>query len=135
MMQCERRVGRLCEVSARPPFTVDEADTQFMRVRLLVTSSKQPLVFCSDVRAVTVLPPDVADKMVALMRADNARIERHAFLVAAESSLFAMQVERMLRDSTSPARRSFRDPGALAAWLGEVLTPEEARRLDEFLGR
>ncbi len=134
MMRCERRVGRLCEVSAHPPFTVEEADAQATRVRLLVTASSRPQVFCSDVRAVTVLPPEVANRMVALMRADNALIERHAFLVS-DSSLFGMQVERMLRDGDNPGRRAFRDAGALARWLGEVLTPEEARRLDEFLGR
>jgi len=134
MMQCERRVGRLCEVSARPPFTVDEADAQVLRVRLLVTASKQPLVFCSDVRAVTVLPPEIANRMVALMRVDNPLIERHAFLVP-DSSIFGMQVERMLRDAANPVRRAFRDAGELTRWLGEVLAREEARRLDEFLGR
>ena len=59
-------------------------------------------------------------------------MERTAFLVG-ESAVFAMQIERVIRNAANPNRRAFRDPGDLRKWLAEILTATEAARLGEFL--
>ena len=49
--------------------------------------------------------------------------------------MFALQLERMFKQSSSHTRRTFREPGPLLAWLGELATPAERDRLLEHFGR
>jgi len=86
----------------------------------------------TDLRAATVFPTEVVERIVTFLRQDSPSIERGAFILG-DSAVFALQLDRVLRDSKTDKRRFFRDRRLLSAWLGEVLTPPEAERLNAFL--
>jgi len=90
------------------------------------------IVGITDLRGANVFPTDLADRIVSFLRQDNSALERGAFL-AGEGAVFAMQLERVLRDAKNARRRIFRDRREAEAWLGEVLSKEEQRGLNAFL--
>jgi hypothetical protein len=47
--------------------------------------------------------------------------------------VLGLQIQRMIREANNPNRRAFRDPDALVAWLGEVLSVQERIRLAAVL--
>ena len=132
MMTFLNHAGRLCEAYLTPPFTLDEAKALAGTVRKLITGLGKPAIVCADLRPVTVFPPDIADLVTDMMRSDNPRLERSAILIR-DSSVFGLQIERMIRDAGSPMRRAFRVRAQLEKWLAEVLDPQEKERLKKFL--
>jgi hypothetical protein len=81
---------------------------------------------------VRVFAPEDAEQMLAVMRADNPRVERTAILVNGDA-LFGMQMERLVRAAAARNRRVFRSGSAAVAWLSEVLSPEEIARARSFV--
>jgi hypothetical protein len=82
---------------------------------------------------------EVSDKLIAMLKHDNPKVERTAFLVHEGS--FATQVERMVVDAArlsgeegrkAPPRRAFRDWQQARTWLSEVLDAAERTRLDQL---
>jgi hypothetical protein len=132
MMTLERHVGRLCEARFVTPVTVEETHALIAGVRQLFAATTGPVVFCCDARKLPLFPPEVADLLTALMRADNPRVERTG-LVSGPSSVFGLQIERMFREAGNPGRRAFRARADLEAWLGEVLNKAEIARMRSFL--
>jgi hypothetical protein len=132
MMTVLNQVGRLCEALLVPPFTLEEARDLAPKLRKLVTGIGKSVVICADMRQVQVFPPDVAELITDMMKADNPRLERSALLIR-DSSVFGLQMERMIRDAGNPSRRAFRMRVQLEKWLGEVLDPDEKARLKKFL--
>jgi hypothetical protein len=132
MMRAENRVGRLCEATFLPPFSMAETEAFAAETRRLVAAGARPVVFVCEMRRVQIFPPGISDVLTALMQSDNPRVARNALLIG-ESSTFGLQIERMLRDAGSPSRRTFRAPAALLKWLGEVLTPSEVERAATFV--
>jgi hypothetical protein len=130
----ENVVGRLVECRIRSPIDIPQVAAFAERLREVLPAAAQggKVVICVDLRAANVFPPEVADGFTAVMRSDNPMVERSGF-VAGESALFGLQIERLIRDAQNPARRAFRDLGALVGWLGEVLAPPEKSRLRAFL--
>jgi len=63
----------------------------------------------------------------------NARTERSAMLYSASSPTAVMQFVRIVREAANPNRRLFGEVTSLAAWLDELLTPEESAELHRFL--
>ena len=124
--------GRLIEIRVATPLEMPEFDALAHRLRDLIAKAHTLVVLCSDWTHVHVFPPEVADALVTLMKTDNPRVERSAFLVG-ESATAALQAERMIRTAGNPARRSFHDPVELSRWLGETLTVRERVRLERFL--
>ena len=97
------------------------------------TSSQRQLVGCADIRRVQLFPPDVADALIGLLTSVNATFERSAIVLPDEAATFAMQMERLVRNAKSPARRTFRDAGGAQRWLSEILSGPESERLGAFL--
>ena len=130
----ENLAGRLLECRIRSPIAMPQVAEFGDRLRVVLPAAAKggKAVICVDLREANVFPPDVADAFTALMRADNALLERSGFL-AHHSALFGLQVERLIRDAQNPARRAFRDPASLRSWLGEVLDQGEKSRLAAFL--
>ena len=87
----------------------------------------------SDLRAARTFSPETTDRFVALMRSDNAKIERTATIVSHESPTLGLQVARMAREAGHPGRRAFFDVAELVAWLEPVLSEDERLALDVFL--
>jgi hypothetical protein len=131
MMTVECRVGRLGEVRWRSPITHGEVMAFLTNTVATIKAAKTRMVFCSDMRNTRVIPPDDVATVVSVLRNDNPMIERHGILIGA-GAVFGLQIERILRDAGSPARRTFRDLDELIAWLSPVLSVEERARMRQF---
>jgi hypothetical protein len=127
-LRVDQVAGRLLEAWFGPSFDEEDVAAFVADTRRLVTQAKGPVVVVSDMTAVTVLAPAVGDALIALMRSDNAKVERHGVLIGT-SAVFGLQVERLLRAGGNPGRRAFRDPAVLVTWLKEVVGRREAERL------
>lgn len=134
--RCRVNVGRLVEVRAesgyRSPADVDAIFAQIGQQVATVPES-QKIVFVVDWRRCPVMSSDAAARMLPAITATNPRILRSATIASRESPTALMQFFRLVRESKSPDRRLFHDVAELESWLGEVLTPAEAQRLDDFL--
>lgn len=135
MLTVEHSVGRLVLVRIMAPVVL--ADVQPFEQQLgaalrQVAQRGQRVIGCTDLTGATVFSPEVSEAFILLLRRDNAVLERSAFLIG-PLAMFALQIERMLKQSGHPMRRTFREPPQLISWLGEPLTPEETAHLRSFL--
>jgi hypothetical protein len=132
MHTVENVTGRLVEVRVETPLTLEEVQ-QFVREhRAIVSRIEGNYVGVVDLLRAHVFPTDVAQALIQILSGMAPMVERTAFLIG-ESAIFSLQIERVLRSSNSPQRRSFRDPEPLKSWLGEVLSAPEQARLAAFL--
>jgi hypothetical protein len=135
MWTIEQRVGRLVEIQIVSPILLPELAGFGQRIGEIaarLTRQGQRMLVCTDLAAANILPPDVAESFIRLMQRDNPVLERGAFLIGT-SAVFALQLERMFKQSSSLTRRTFREPWPLLDWLGELTTPVERDRLRRFL--
>lgn len=132
MVKIEHRVGRVVELTLEAPVTPADLQGCVSRLMVMATAITSKFLLVSDCRKVHTLAPEVADGFGKLMRSDNRRLERSALLLG-ESATLNLQVERMVRESQNPMRRTFRTADALVTWLGEVMTPAERARITELL--
>jgi len=132
MITVASTAGKLVEVRIQTPITAAElADMKAASVAIF-SRLRIPFAGITDLRAARVLPAELADQVTAFLKRDAPNVMRSAFLVG-EGAIFNMQLDRVLREAASERRRSFRTRAELLAWMGEVLTPEEQRRLTSFL--
>jgi hypothetical protein len=131
MISTENRAGRLAEIRIVSPVTLDEVKqlTADLR-RTMMTHGKICIV--GDLLRCSVFPQDIYDAFLSLLKVDNPAIERSALLLA-DSAVFTLQLERIVKDAGNPARRTFRDRKALLTWLGEVLRTDERIAAERFL--
>jgi hypothetical protein len=127
------KVGRLVEARLYLPRAPQQIADFADALRRTFLSLRGSCVICADWRSSNLLAPPVADRLVDLLRRGNPHVERSAVLLPSENAVFSLQVERVIREAGNHARRAFRNPHAMRAWLSEVLAPAEIRRLDEFL--
>jgi hypothetical protein len=125
--------GRLVTFRVLPPVDDANADAAAQSLRAAIGGVTGPVIICSDVTEARTFSDKTAQQFVALMKSSNPKIERSAFLLDPAAATFALQLERMVREASSPVRRTFRDARALYEWLLPVLTPQEAEALDAFL--
>jgi hypothetical protein len=102
-------------------------------VRMTILGLHLPAVICVDLTEARTLSVATAETFVALMKADNAKLERSALLLGDRSATLLWQMERMVREAGSPVRRTFRDRQALCDWLLPSLTSDESTALEAFL--
>jgi hypothetical protein len=133
MWSIHRNAGRLIEVKVVSPVTLQELQPFAQRLREVSDELPERFVGCVHLVEANIFPPDVANGFINIMQRDNPRLERSAFLIGAQA-VFALQIERMLREADHSRRRSFRSAETLAEWLSEVLTEEEKAALHRFLG-
>lgn len=91
------------------------------------------VVIAADWRRTRLMAGDAADAFGKMIGSFNARIERSGILSSPESPITVLQFLRVVRESKHPNRRLFERLGDLAAYLGDLLTPEEKERLAVFL--
>lgn len=129
----EVRTGRLIELRIRK-LTLLEIP---LLLRLMAEGRRrtlnQGIVAITDVRTLKTISQSIFDRTVALLHRNNSGVVRVAVLAPQDDALAGAQLARGLQAAANPNRRAFRDPREAAAWLGEVLTPEERTRLAEFL--
>jgi hypothetical protein len=124
------RVGRLVEVRVGT-FTARE-QLQQMQIAFadLLARLKGP-VACVDLRLARVLPSDLADASLGVMRSDNRLFQLIAVLVT--SPMLALQIARLTREANNPRRKMFETVGELELWLKPHLGQAERQRLHDFL--
>jgi hypothetical protein len=124
--------GRLIEVKLASPLTLDEVQ-QFMQEHMAIMA-RIPTKFIgvANLLQAHVFDPAVAEQLSKLLAASASHVERSAFLIG-ESAIFSLQVERLIRESNNPNRRSFRDGRELVTWLSEILTTQEQIALERFI--
>jgi hypothetical protein len=132
MHKAQNVVGRLVEVRLASPLTLEEARQLVAELQAIIKRLARKYVGVVDLLQADVLPVPVAETLIQLLSGVAPQVERTAFLIR-ESALFALQVERVIRNSNHPDRRAFRDPEALREWLGEVLDLSEQARLAQFV--
>jgi hypothetical protein len=131
LITVENTVGRLHEVRFVMPVSLD--DITMLASELSRSMAKGKIIAVSDLRGCGVLPPEVFEALLRMVRIDNRGIERSAVLLPPHA-ISQMQFERLVREAGNPARRTFRDVPTLCAWLAETLTATEQHALRRFLG-
>jgi hypothetical protein len=91
------------------------------------------VVIAADWRRCRVMSSDASEALVANLARYNPRIERSGAVVSEDSPSAMLQFARLIREGANPDRRLFTNPHEMASWLGDVLAPDERRRLVEFL--
>jgi hypothetical protein len=132
MHKSQNVVGRLVEVRIASPLTLDEIKQFTSEHQAVINRLARKYVGVVDLLQADVFPVPVAETLIQLLSTLAPQVERTAFLIR-DSALFALQVERVLRNSNNPNRHAFREPEALKEWLGEVLDPLEQSRLAQFV--
>ena len=129
----ECRVGRLVEARLDWLNTPDEV-AEFVRAMQAAFAKAGPTsVICADWRAASVMPPDVGDALIGLLRRGNKHFTRSAVLLSGTSGTLNLQVERLFREAGNEHRRAFKATPPMLQWIAEVLTPGELQRAADFL--
>lgn len=132
MHKAQNVVGRLVEARFASPLTLEEVKQFVGEHRAIINRLARKYVGVVDLLQADVFPVPVAEGLIQLLSGVAPQLERTAFLIR-DSALFALQVERVIRNSNHPDRRVFRDPEALKEYLGEVLDASEQARLAQFV--
>lgn len=132
---CEIRVGRLLEIRVEAYRTVADVEAMMRSIggRILTLPLGQRPVIAADWRPVTIFSQDVAEIATTMLTTFNPRVERSGILIGQGHPTTLLQTMRIVRDACHPMRRVFDSPDEMKAWLGEVLSPAELARLEEFL--
>jgi hypothetical protein len=133
MHEVSSPAGRLVTFRVMPPADDAKAEAAALALRAAVAAIRGPVVICSDVSQARTFSEQTVRQFIMLMKADNPKIERSAVLLDPTSATFALQIERMMREAGSPARRAFRDAQLLQEWLRPVLSAQEDEALRGFL--
>lgn len=132
LISVQIKQGKLCEVRILTPVTSAEVSSMIKSITSLV-QARGSLRGIVDLRGSTVLPDDLAEQIADFLQVDNPGIERAAFVAGTTSAVFNLQLDRVIRGGKSLRRRMFRERGLAEAWMSEILTPAENRRMREFL--
>jgi hypothetical protein len=127
----ERTIGRLVEIRIWSPVSLEETYPWSKAHDHLIDAIRGPYICFVDLRDATVFPQPVVEGYVRTMK-NEQRLLRTGTLLN-ESPTLGMQIQRMIKEANNPARRSFRDPDELHAWMAELLDPEELARLRMLL--
>ncbi len=127
------RVGRLIEARLFTMQSLSEASLFQDQMRAAFRRAGSGALICADWRPANVMPPDVADRIAGTLRDSRALIARSAILISRERATFNLQVERVVREAQNPVRRTFREMVPMLDWLGELMSPDEAKRAVTFL--
>ncbi len=133
MFTAENQVGRLIEVRLDGGGTLQDHQALNSKVFALLARMSQPAVFCTDMRKVDAFTDELAARLAQTYRTANLRVARTA-IVARPKTRLAEQIEKIVREAGSPARRVFLDPADAQRWLGEILDEAERARLAVFVG-
>jgi hypothetical protein len=137
MFTVQNHRGRLIEVRmrscARSPVTMDEIDgADGTMGEILRELTPFQAVVCGDYSQASILPASMANRLAEVFRHYTPRVERSGLLVAADSAVAVLQMERLIRHADNPGRKAFRHLVELKEWLSDVLDVSERARLEKF---
>jgi len=123
---------RLLFVDIATPVGTDEVARLSAELSATLKTMAEQIIFVVDWSRAELLPPHVTKAYLTMMRADNPRILRSAFMVS-ENGLAGQQLERLISEAGNPKRRLFRNRPELETWMQEVTTPGEQQSLRAHL--
>jgi hypothetical protein len=129
-------VGRLSEArifALRSRKDVEDYATAFGTHLIRLPHGTQAIL-CADHRPVTIYAQEVADQLLEMLKPLNVHLERVAIVAAPSNATFAMQLDRIVRAAGYAARKVVSAPEDAIQHLAPVLTPQELKRVREFLG-
>ena len=131
----EIRAGCLLEIRADAGYkTAADVDQLFDKIAVEVAKLRgRGHVAIADWRRCPLMAPVAAERIVQRIGAMNAHTVRSAALARVDSPSAVLQFVRLIREAGLADRKLFFDAEEMMAWLGEVLTPEEQRRLRDFI--
>ncbi len=124
-------MGRLVEIRIWSPVTADEARPWAELHDRVVSAVNGPYLCLVDLADATVFPPDAVEAYVSTMRNESLLVRTATLL--GKSPTLHLQILRMIREADNPARRAFRDPNELLAFMRPVMTQREVQRMRELL--
>lgn len=133
MISVTNKTGRLVEVRALSPLSLEELAQFKAELIEIIKRLGQKFTACVDLRQLKILQPPQAEAIQKIFLADNPMLERSAILFPEEGAALAMQFERLIQEAKNPSRRSFRAVEPLVLWLREVSSMQETIRLKVFL--
>lgn len=135
----DNRVGRLVEIVMESRMTVDETAQFRTRMWSVLSQIAGKAVIVVDMRRAEMFGPDVAERLLQMLKTDNPKVERSAYVLEGNAS-FAMQVERIIREAAQsgdknrvPMRQTFRDKRQAQAFAAELLDAAERAQLERFM--
>lgn len=112
--------------------TVEEAQALVKDVVVALKQAPGLVVACVDFRSAKLFPQEVSDIFVSLLKSDNPKIERSAFIIGGGGAIFTLQIKRMLLEAQNPKRKIFQEAKDAEVYLGEILTPSQKQWLHEW---
>src|SRR5262245_24333768 len=119
----ENKVGRLIEIRLEGAMSEEEAQQFRTRMYLVLGSIPGRAVLVGDLQGCSMFSPEVGDKMLTMLKNDNPKVERSAFVLHAGA--LALQVERIVTQAAletarmgrqAPRRRAFHDKLEARDW-------------------
>src|SRR4051812_12250291 len=98
----ENRVGRLFEVRLEAKMTLEEVQQFRTRIWLALGGVEGRAVMVGDMLHADMFAPGVAEKIVEMLKHDNAKVERVGFILS-DAAGFGRQVDRMIGDAIKAA--------------------------------
>jgi hypothetical protein len=133
MIALKKLNGRLIGVRSIAPVTLEDVELLAQALGTVVRELVDGMLMIVDLRPCGIVPLPVAERIVELQRRDNPALIRSAYLITEDQGSLGLQLSRMLRATSHPARRAFDQVSAAVRWLGEVLTELEKPSLIAFL--
>ena len=134
MLTVENRVGRLIELRGSGPMLAEDAESGARELVKVLLKIEGKAVGCVDLRRSGLLRPEGAARFIEIMKRDNPKIERNAFILLEAKATLSLQIERLIREAGSPSRRLFHSAVEAQRWLNESLhLAVERARLAAFL--
>src|SRR6185369_8629278 len=109
MFTIDVKVGRLLELRVLGPTVPEDLDRGRDRMAHYFKTIPGKLVACCDFSQASTFSPETAGRVLDTFRHDNPGLERSGILVS-DSTIFSLQLERLVKHGDNPNRRCFRDP-------------------------
>jgi hypothetical protein len=133
MIALKKLHDRLIGVRSIAPVVFDDVESLGQALGAVMRELTGGMLMIVDLRPCGIVPLPIAERIIELQRRDNPALIRAAYLITEDQGGLGLQLSRMLRATSHPARRAFDDKPAAVRWLGEVSTEPEKRALTAFL--
>ncbi|MEW5847678.1 MAG: hypothetical protein AB2A00_02650 [Myxococcota bacterium] len=125
--------GRVITIRSISPISMDDVAQLGPALFGFIKAIGTRVVALVDLRQCGVVPTEVAEQFIQMLKKDNPVMERSAFLLDSGQATLGLQVERIIREAGNPNRRSFRTATEAVTFVSEVVTPEERAAVQAFV--
>lgn len=133
MITVANSVGRLVTIRQTGTVTMAELQASAPKFQAILQAARGRVVLGTDWRGMRILPVEVANVLLEIMRAEDARVERQV-VVTDPSAVIGLQIGRLFREGAGMQSRAvFQDAAAAQKWLEPVLTTPERVQFRKFL--